>query len=463
MRNINKTLDAKINDINENITQYSNPYRSIESSIVIDDLQAKDTTLFRQSHFEKIKSKFDSASSVSRSKGILKNEITFKNCTFSDFKIKEDVNLKINFINCTFNNLLAFQSKGSTELELVIRNCEISYLEFNHMKFMKRIKVILSNIRVLEIYDSVFTEKFDFKYNIIGDSNRIHNTNFKSSVDFYRTTFNKALGSEYTSDNRKNPRGFNIFRKLTFSDMTIFEKCMFTEKTVFEYCTFKEHATFRETTFKKGLVLDRTNWNVAPNFYNAKIQQNGSTQETFRIIKNSFESRGNKIEANLYHSYELNKRRLELQDKFSFEKILDSKYLSDLIGFFTQYTVSRNGHNWGLVLYWIVIFSLLFSGFAYNKDANIQCQLIPFITVLGGMFFYHFKISLSWFKYLGSLVLASSFYIIYNGSDMEPFANFVNILKFADTTSPLWVTFNKAVMAYLYYQFVISVRNDMRK
>jgi len=110
---------------------------------------------------------------------------------------------------------------------------------------------------------------------------------------------------------------FNI-KKSTFFDYTIFEECKFglgtdnQNPSLFTFVTFERFSNFRSAIFASGLNIDKTNFLEPPNFLGAQVPIEGSSRETFRIIKHSFDSVGNYLEANNFFAREMECYRFEL-------------------------------------------------------------------------------------------------------------------------------------------------------
>lgn len=114
--------------------------------------------------------------------------------------------------------------------------------------------------------------------------------------------------------------------------------------------SFHDQLSFQGTTFSSGLEISTMHNKYAPNFLGSFIGENNSSRETFRIIKNSFDSVGNFIEGNKFYSMEMKKMADEL-------KLAKNPF--DLILYNLNRIASRNGQSFVLPLYWIITLSLL--------------------------------------------------------------------------------------------------------
>ncbi|QIW11050.1 pentapeptide repeat-containing protein [Francisella sp. LA112445] len=157
-----------------------------------------------------------------------------------------------------------------------------------------------SYLKTISFKKCTFNGKFEFKNNDIKGSLIVEDCNFSETSDFFGTTIIKNKDSKI------------VFQKCRFDKISIFEDCIFNVFTMFKYVTFRDSVIFRGAYFNEGLDLSKSNFNYSAgaNFLGCKIKDNEklkiSDQETFRIIKHSFDSIGNHIEANKYFSREMN-------------------------------------------------------------------------------------------------------------------------------------------------------------
>lgn len=96
--------------------------------------------------------------------------------------------------------------------------------------------------------------------------------------------------------------------------------------------------------------LSTTTFRSGANFYNTQFN-NENNRETFRIIKHSFDSIGNTIEANKYFALEMKAYEKELKDN-------GGHYLERVLLWVNRIT-SNYGQNWILPILWIFLFSYL--------------------------------------------------------------------------------------------------------
>jgi hypothetical protein len=172
----------------------------------------------------------------------------------------------------------------------------------------------------------------------------IINTNFNGLVDFYQTRF----------------ESFRI-QKSIFRDFSGFEDCVFGKdgtsdgKIELRYVTFYSFVNFRQACFNLPLDLRNTNRADQPNFLDSTFSDAarlGTDRETFRIIKQSFETVGNRIEANVFFANEMDAYRRELRQRRrdNHEHIPRTEELLLLL----NALISRHGQSYWLPLLWLL-------------------------------------------------------------------------------------------------------------
>lgn len=166
----------------------------------------------------------------------------------------------------------------------------------------ERKELTISNISII---DSKFESKFEIKSRIIEDF-KFENSNVEGIFDSFKSEIIEAY-----------------FYKSIFKDFAAFEQVKFgikgnTKKkytAVFKYTTFESFSNFREAKFYSGLDFERVNLKEQPNFLKAIVEKDNTNRETFRIIKNSFDDVGNKLEANKFFAEEMAVYKKELDDE----------------------------------------------------------------------------------------------------------------------------------------------------
>lgn len=224
--------------------------------------------------FEKIDFKFDLGNNFSEllkllhsiNNGSVANTFdSIKSYIFDDCRFQE----KIKVVDI-FEKKLTFKN-----------NCIFNELNFDEATFTQNVR----------FYESVFTKKCSF-----------NNTKFNDLIDFWNSTFQTPI----------------LFYKTDFLSTTVFSACTFQQNALFSYALFKEKTIFRGTTFQKGLDISLALNSGEYNFFNITLNNFKSKKhlnedeygnmisnytiptinkkETFRIIKQHFESNGDDLE-----------------------------------------------------------------------------------------------------------------------------------------------------------------------
>lgn len=392
------------------------------------------------------------------------NKLIFKNLFFSSsmsMKInqghkiiigEQDVTLHgaldFIFVNCTFEGSLNI---NILYFNLELRDCDVNELNLNNIKSdshnPRHMKFIISTIRNIAIKNCSFTDRFyinpqywdepeyitridnlliqdtvfghNFKlHNCEVKKCNINNTDFEKNADFFKSKF-------LQSDDL-------LFKSLNFRGLALFGECEFKSTLRLEYVTFEGLSHFRQARFRKGLDLDKANIEKEMNFYDAKGLKNKeskelTSQETYRIIKHNFFKIGNQIEANKFHSIELEKRQTFLSER-------KKKFFFEWLVFKVHWLSSKFATNWVLPLFWIVCMGAL-----TNEYLNYGVYK-PFT------FDYEFSLDL--------------FLDFWNKT-----AHYMSIVSDDDPLkeTPWLFLVNKVGLGYLYYQFVSAIRKDTKQ
>lgn len=148
--------------------------------------------------------------------------------TNSDNKIKKEIDTKVSFVNCTFqDNVFAYQhdeKSGYTfianfEDTAIFKNCE-----FKEMALFKY-SLFRTNA---DFSDTKFQGDSSFKY-----------ADFKKDINFSNTTFGKESTFKYTFFNRK----------------VSFSNAVFKESAIFKYTNFRDGVSFNKARFEEDLDI----------------------------------------------------------------------------------------------------------------------------------------------------------------------------------------------------------------
>lgn len=189
--------------------------------------------------------------------------------------------------------------------------------------------IFISN---LEISDCKFEEIFKLNNTTLA-SFLIENTNIISGFQLTKTSFNIFKCIDVTIEGVFNASeshfSYAKFERVKFYDVADFEKAEFGESditviasypvtAIFKFVTFMTASNFKKVNFYYGLDFEDVDLREQPNFLKSKINPYNTNRETFRIIKNSFDSRGNTLEANRFFVQEMKAFKNELKEEGSF-------------------------------------------------------------------------------------------------------------------------------------------------
>jgi hypothetical protein len=183
-----------------------------------------------------------------------------------------------------------------------------------------------------------------------------------------------------------------------------------------------------------------------------------ANRETARIIKNSFEKQNNIIEANKFYALEMQEREKELN-----KLAKKGKNLTDWVVFKFHSISSDHSQSWFLALVWIAITTLLFT-FWKAIDADQKVFEISFIAAEVGIISLIVMPKIQYLKQIvssGLLVLLFINYSMATSSFLEEIVNVVDLKNENPITFSMLLF--KVTIAYLMYQFIVSVRQNTRR
>lgn len=315
--------------------------------------------------------------------GEIKIRLLFKACNFYniftvDNFTDEYYNDFSKFDNCVFYKKVWIYgligsplfSRCSFKNDLSFNLCHFTNKPFNNGDWICKDK-----ITSIEILNCNFDDKFILNKHEVTDF-RCEKTMFKNKFEFEENKVNQlkifdcnfykvsdCFGSEFTK--------FSITKSI-FEDFIGFEQCKFgiddnsTDNPAnFEYVTFESIINFRGAEFKNGLNIETINPKEPPNFFGVmKIDHNGTNRETFRIVKHSFDSVGNFIEANKFFKMEMEKYQEELKTNMNW----DNFWL--LLVFWFNKLTSNFGQSWIKPIGWIIFSVTIYTLNKYNYENN---------------------------------------------------------------------------------------------
>ncbi|TKI69647.1 hypothetical protein FCU45_06200 [Sulfurimonas crateris] len=361
----------------------------------------------------------------------------------------------VKFNHCTFLDCVDF-TYIQFEKDIVFSECILK----DEIKFKKQLNIRISflecpEIESLDFSRTVFEQKVEIKDCVIKSCD-FENTRFKSLADFYKTEF---YG--------------NLFFKTTFEDIVVFTESKFHEDVNFKYTTFKKLALFRKTLFKKKLNLDDSIIKEEANFLEITSKEDKievidvENRETARIIKNSFEQQNNIIEANRFYAKEMEEREKELN-----KDMIKGKNITEWLIFKAHAISSNHSQDWLLALFWIIIFGALYTIVSFCSSntclSNVNTPILIgsiFLVSFYSLHVYNMRDYKQFTKYIFLFLLFVNYFTLTKDFNLSCLADKIN--PFSIMTSEESITFGllmfKITIAYLIYQFIVSVRQNTRR
>lgn len=430
--------------------------------------------------------RFEKCTFLGEWKHIFCEQIKYLNCEFDDFvidnKSADKLIVKNHLLyNCGFQNICCsgtifkkrFFKFNNINKYKKIENIELINCEFDEDFILN----ITDNenkedpeyfeITNINFEHSIFHRKVKIQFCKIKEKASFFNTNFKDLADFYNTKFNEV-----------------VFERADFEKVSVFSEAEFNQDVDFKYVKFLSKSIFRDMVIEGKLNLRNSIFGDDANFLDItskKREKDEETKEfygeprviqvanreTARIIKNFYDNSNNIMEANKFYALEMKEREKELT-----KDILKGKNILEWLIFKIHSISSDHSQNWFLALFWITYFTFMYSFLShfYNKDApllNSSITIIYFnISLIIGLFIDNIKRKI---RVISSTLIAIISYIIYGTSTRD----FVlgcfskNINPFSIMLGEEDITFGllifKITIAYLIYQFIVSVRQNTRR
>lgn len=246
-----------------------------------------------------------------------------------------------------------------------------------------------------------------------------HNTKFNDLADFWNCTFNEKT----------------IFYKTDFLGNAVFSSATFRENVLFTYTLIDKLIIFRGTTFERGLDLSTAIITGTISYFDVLLKdfeaekENGKEQyesfiskyaiiplknkkETYRILKNNYESLSN-------NSGSLEMKELEM--KTLFKEVKDKLIHGDFKNNFSEFvllSLNRVSNNYGnSYLYGVIFTAIVALVFFYLSvintsmfifDRKLCIEKDAFIE--GLKYFWQFILPIHRFDYLGDTKYGGGFY-----------------------------------------------------
>lgn len=289
---------------------------------------------------------------------VFKGGVELKNLAFTE-TVFSFPDLESPYRDASAEYLLGYDEERLYIKSLVIDSCIFSKdfkLNGFNKEYLDNIKkenldynpecLIINN---LEVKNTKFKSKLEIKNRIIENIN-FNNSNVEKVFDAFGSRFYKSC-----------------FYKSIFEDFAGFEKVEFglegqdveAYQAKFIYTTFMSFSNFRQTKFYSGLDFENSNLKEQPNFLKTEISSKNTNRETFRIVKYSFDARGNTLEANRFFVQEMKAFKNELKEEGDFwDKLVYN--VNDLI--------SEFGRNYIRAITWLIISLISYTILLYLHD-----------------------------------------------------------------------------------------------
>jgi uncharacterized protein YjbI with pentapeptide repeats len=373
--------------------------------------------------------------------GLSSNVLGYENSFFTKEGEKKFTQI-VNFRDCIFLDCVNF-TNIQFEKDIVFSKCILK----DEIKFKRQQNIRISflecpEIKSLDFSKIVFEQKVEIKECTINSCN-FEDTRFKDFCDFEESTFNAIK-----------------FKNTVFEKLVTFQKTKFTENVDFYYVTFKTHSIFKNTIFEKTVNFENTLFEVDGSFYGISSKEGKiedivvGNRETARIIKNSFEQQNNIIEANKFYALEMEKREEELD-----KDITKGKNITEWL-IFKIHSISSN-HSQSAYLSFLWIFNLSYLYIIYCSTSSVIDNIIAFSAIA--------IILLSMIDMKNALKIGLTItlleFLVFSNVRLDVISDKIN--PFSIMISWDEIPFNlllfKVTIAYLIYQFIVSVRQNTRR
>lgn len=363
---------------------------------------------------------------------------TFINCSFEEYTVVfSNIGNKVNnlsFENCKFNKLYL---KNTIFTEKIFRFTnenkfyDIGTINIDSCEFEKDFLIISQNeeepvftVKEINLNHSTFHKKVKVQFCDI-EKGDFYNTKFKDLADFYQSKFNKV------NFERTDFEGITVFSEAEFNCDVFFKYTKFLSTTIFRDTVIHKKLDLRDSIFgneSDAIFLDITSTSRKVTV-DDKVEFIGepkdikvSNRETARLIKSFYDYSNNVIEGNRFYKLEMIEKEKEIK--------LFKQPFNWLV--FKFHRVSSNhSQYWLLPIFWIFFISFFYV--SVPSDHSFYEGI------------YH-RIN------LGSALL-------------DKMANYIN--PFSIITERGNLSFSdliyRVTIAYLIYQFIVSVRQNTRR
>ncbi|MGJ0362505.1 pentapeptide repeat-containing protein [Aliarcobacter cryaerophilus] len=360
-------------------------------------------------------------------KGIKLNSLRFNDCIIKEvFSLanSSDVYYKnLVFRNCTFEREFSLYLDSNLEMN----NIKLIYCNFKS-EFIIKVK----KIKLLQIENTTFTANVNLGSNIV-EIFDLKSSNFTKNCNFYNTSFVK----------------YNDFRFTTFNQSVNFSKAKF------------NYIDFSDTNF-----LSFVDFSEISNIENKQIEcKKIKNRKTARVLKSKLDEANNIIESNYFYSIEMKKREEELEEDLKYGKNFFEWMVFKIHGL-----SSNHSQDWLLSLFWILSFTFTFLTIefvnTYYLTHTVDYILIDMIIFLGFVYGNYLIIE---YEKINKFYYIGIYYIFYGFFSQDWLLKFFSnkLNPFSIMTGNEELTFSaliyKIIIAYLIYQFIVSIRQNTRR
>jgi uncharacterized protein YjbI with pentapeptide repeats len=355
-------------------------------------------------------------------------------------------------------------------------------------KDSKEYEVHIFQDKNLEFKDCDFCGKIDFKKYTFSKSIKFLNCDFHNNdIDLSNKIFNKSLffkdcknigkldlhGSTIEGSASFKGSEFNEveFERVNFNTAVAFNEAKFYNDIDFKYTIFNGLVFFQDVTIQKSLNLLSTIFKDEVNFLGIKNKDgknletdNIKNRETVRIIKHSFEKLDNIIEVNKFYALEMQKREEELSKE---------KNWLDLIVFKFHKISSNHSQDWLLALLWMINLTFVYTSFQFIEALDSHWLFLYsflsiglIITSIEGLAYLEipkdykglFCVIFIFFNWISYSLITNDYTMCYASNNFNPFS----IMTGKESLTFATLIY-KAIITYLIYQFIISIRQNTRR
>lgn len=311
--------------------------------------------------------------------------IDLYNCRISELKINNsNINGYINFFRSSFtSNFGAIGNNVSNKFEInkcifpensnysdktTIAANHFKEIVFSFNKFSNHFQFIANNIESDKEsrIESCHFKSSMFSYSIFNSIITFVKCNFESKFDFSQVKGNKSSLIRFRESNFINSANFNY---LNIPSLCLIH-CSFSQSVYLQDCSFKT-ITIYNSIFDKIVLFDDTT-----------IQElDNCDRQTLRTVKQQLQKTDNKIDYNLFRSYELQAYYNELKTKGT------SFWDRDRLILYATKHVTGFDHSWQKALGFILLAAFIFfSLFFVSENYDLPFAWSGFPQYITGYF-----------------------------------------------------------------------------